>query len=229
MPPEPTPSPTPAPSPSTPTTPTTPEASLTDGTSSLLSKAIEGAPPEPKPEPAPEPAKPAAGAPEKYEFKLPEGATLEGPVLEEVTGLLKKHGLSNEAGQELVDFHAKQMKDAAAGPYKLWSETQETWLDEIKSSPDLGPKFTDGTLGASVSKMISTLPVEQAKAFRDALNFTGVGNNPAIVRGLFAISQRFTEPGHVQGTAPAKVTAPGQARPTAAGALYPDLPSANKG
>ena len=213
--------------PATPT-PATPEASLTDGTSSLLSKAIEGAPAEPKPAEPEAGKKPAAAVPEKYEFKLPEGATLEGPLLEEVTGLFKKHGMSQETAQEMVDFHSKQMKAAADAPSKLWQDTQEVWLDEIKSSPDLGPKMTDGTLGASVSKMISTLPVEQAKAFRDALNFTGVGNNPAIVRGLYAISQRFTEPGHVQGNGAAKVTAPGAERPSAAGSLYPNLPTANK-
>jgi hypothetical protein len=181
---------------------------LTDGTSSLL-----GA---------------APTAPESYTpFTLPEGVTLDETVLGEATTLFKEMDLPQEQAQKLVDFHSKQLKAAADTPYQLWRDTQETWMEELRSDPNLGKLIDNGTVGGQVAKMINSLPAEQASAFREALNFTGVGNNPAIVRGLYELSKRFTEPGHVQGNNPTAQAKPGGGqRPSAAEALYPKL--ANK-
>jgi hypothetical protein len=201
---------------------------LTDGTSSLLGAALDNAPaadPAAKSDTTPAPA---PKAPEAYTpFTLPEGVTLDETVLGEATTLFKEMDLPQEQAQKLVDFHSKQLKAAADTPYQLWRDTQETWMEELRSDPNLGKLIDNGTVGGQVAKMINSLPAEQASAFREALNFTGVGNNPAIVRGLYELSKRFTEPGHVQGNNPTAQAKPGGGqRPSAAEALYPKL--ANK-
>lgn len=228
----------PPPTPATPPTPASPDATLTDGSTSLLSKSIEASAesgsevkPEAKP-PEDKPAKPTAGAPEKYTpFTLPEGVTLEGETLEQAHGLFKEMGLDQAQSQKLVDFHAKQLTEAAQGPYKLWQETQQVWLDELRSDPIIGKDIDNGVVGAAVAKMINLMPPEQAVAFREALNFTGAGNHPAIARGLLSLSKLYTEPGHVQGKGPKIDGAPGSSggRPAPGASLYPTLPSANKG
>lgn len=208
-------------------TPAPSEPSLTDGKTSLLDKSIEvGETPPADPAPAPAEPKPADASkpevPSEYaEFKLPEGFTFEGETLTKAKGLFKELGLDQAGAQKLVDFHTAAIKDSAEAPFKLWSDTQEAWIDELRSDPKIGKDIDSGRVGASISKMISALPTGESAAFREAMNFTGAGNNPAIVRGLYELSKRFAEPGHVQGGSPAPVGK--QTRPSPAGALYPNL------
>lgn len=186
---------------------------------SVLDEALSKAPAE-----APGAKDPAAPAkpepPAKYsDFTVPEGVKLEGETLDKATGLFRDLGLDQAGAQKLVDFHAAALREASEGPAKLWQDTQETWIDELRSDPTLGKGIENGTVGASIAKMISALPAPQATAFREAMNFTGAGNNPAIVRGFYELSKRFAEPGHVQGNAPAQI----KSKPSAAQALYPTL------
>lgn len=168
-------------------------------------------------------AQPAPAVPEKYsDFTLPEGFALDEKVLGEATGLFKEAKLPQDVAQKFVDFHTKAVKTVSDSIAAEWRDMQSTWVDELNSDPKIGKGVADGTVGASIAKMLTHLPVEQSAAFRQAMNFTGAGNNPAIVRALFELSQKFTEPGHVQG-AP---TAQAKARPTPAQALYP---SSNQG
>lgn len=188
---------------------------------SLLDEALSKAPAEA--EGAKDPAAPKdSGPPAKYtDFAVPEGFKLEGETLDKATGLFKELGLDQVGAQKLVDFHANALREAAEGPAKLWQDTQETWIDELRSDPVIGKGIENGTVGASIAKMISALPAPAATAFREAMTFTGAGNNPAIVRGFYELSKRFAEPGHVAGNAPATV----KAKPTAAQALFPSNPS----
>jgi hypothetical protein len=132
---------------------------------------------------------------------------------------MRESGLNQEQAQKFVDFHANALREASEGPAKLWQDTQDLWMDELRSDPILGKDIDNGRVGSSIARMISALPAPQATAFREAMNFTGAGNNPAIVRGFYELSKRFAEPGHVQGSAPAQT----KSRPTAAQALYPTL------
>lgn len=216
---EPTPTPEVTPTPS-PTPAATPEAGGAPG--SILDEALGKAKPEAEgtPEPAKEPEPAKAGAPEKYaDFKLPEGVKLEGEKLTAATAIFKDLGLDQAGAQKLVDYHVSQMQEAQDGPAKLWQETQEVWMDELRSDPVLGKGMENGTVGASISKMLNTLPVAMSAAAREAFNYTGAGNHPAIVRAFYELSKKFSEPGHVSGNAPAQ----SKARPSAANALYPTL------
>jgi hypothetical protein len=208
------------PPPTTPPTPKTPDApaSILDEALGKATPADDAKPPEGAKPPG---DKPAAGPPEKYaDFTVPEGIELKGEILDKATGLFKELGLGQEQAQKLVDFHAAQLKSAVEGPAKLWQDTQEVWMDELRSDPVIGKGIDNGTVGASIAKMISALPAPQATAFREAMNLTGAGNNPAIVRGFYELSKKFAEPGHVQGNGPVQMKGN---RPTVAEALYPNL------
>jgi len=224
--PTPTPNPSPAPTPTS-VSPTTEVAK--DGPASFLDEALTKAKPDadgtkPAEGAAKTDDKPAAGPPEKYaDFKLPDGVKLEGEILGKATGLFKELGLGQDQAQKLVDFHAAALKEVGETSMKLWKDTQDVWMDELRSDPILGKGVNDGTVGASIAKMISAMPAPQAVAFREAMNFTGAGNNPAIVRGFYELSKKFSEPGHVHGNGPAIA----KATPSAAQALYPNLPSFN--
>lgn len=193
---------------------------------------------EPKPEPEAKPAAEAKpdekkkeasvlnekGTPEKYDdFKLPDGFALAEESLAEATTLFKELGLSQERAQKLVDFHVKSTQEAFDAPFNLWKETQETWKNEIKSDPKLGHRLAE--VKTNFARMLDGLGDQKlAQEFREAMDYTGAGNNPAFIRFIDTISQRLTEGGHVSGVKPAPVRAPGEAAAgPSAHALYPNL------
>lgn len=167
--------------------------------------------------------KKAEGAPEKYEdFKLPEGVTLEGETLTAATSLFKDLGLSQEGAQKLVDFHVKQITEAADGPVKFWQEQQEAWRKEVTEDPNLGPRI--GEIKTAFSKMLDGVgDPALATAFREAMDYTGAGNNPAFIRMMDKISAVYTEGKPVQGQKPSPVREPGKAQGTGPAALWPGL------
>lgn len=163
------------------------------------------------------------GAPEKYaDFKAPEGFEIDPKALEEATPLFKELGLSQEKAQKVVDFYAKLNQQAAEAPVQLWKDTQEAWVDEIKSDPEIGGKLD--LVRQTVSKAIDGLGPELAVEFRKAMDFTGAGNNPAFVKGFYAMAKQLTEGSFVRGGGPSSEGQGNQGRPqNAAKALYPNL------
>jgi hypothetical protein len=216
------PQPTPSPPPTSPTTTPPPSATSApqakpdateatpDGEPSLLSKEAEAPPPR-------------QGAPEKYEFKAPEGFDLDEASINEVTPVFKNLKLSNDEAQSLVDLYAKISKEAAEAPVKFWKETQQKWLDEVRADPEIGDKIE--LVKTTVNKALATYlsPTEVAN-FRHAMNYTGAGNNPTFIRVLYKLTSQLVEGGEVRGGGPVEVRAPNAAsRPSAAEAMFPNL------
>jgi hypothetical protein len=172
-------------------------------------------------------AKPAAGAPEAYtEFKVPDGFSLDEAVSKEASALFKGLGLNQDQAQSMVDFYTVKTKEAFDAPYNAWRDTQEKWVNEIKADPDLGGKLD--AVKSSISKAIDSLgDTKLATEFREAMDYTGAGNNPAFIRAFYKLAQRVTEGGVVSGRGPSThgQKEPGSGPPTAAAALFPNLPS----
>ena len=216
------PQPTPSPPPTSPTTTPPPSATSepqakpdategsADGEPSLLSKEAE-APPS------------RQGAPEKYEFKAPEGFDLDEASINEVTPVFKNLKLSNDEAQSLVDLYAKVSKEASEAPVKFWKETQQKWLDEVRADPEIGDKIE--LVKTTVNKALMTyLSPKEVANFRHAMNYTGAGNNPTFIRVLYKLTSQLVEGGEVRGGGPVEVRAPNAAsRPTAAEAMFPNL------
>lgn len=174
-------------------------------------------------------AKPAEGAPEKYaDFKLPEGLKLQPEVLAEATEVFKGLNLSQEAAQSLVDFHAKQLTTAAEAPFKTVTELKTNWESSLKSTygKDIEP---GGKVITSISRMIDTLPPTIASGFREAMDLTLAGSNPAFVAAFYELSQRLSEGTTVKGNGPSPggQKSPDAAPKSVAQAMYPHLKSAN--
>lgn len=213
------------------TAPTTASTSTSPGTSALTTTPDPAKPTSlltdtPKPEEKPNDPKGSPGAPEIYgEFKAPEGYSLDTEFLtKEAQPLFKELGLSQEGAQKLIDLQSKyaaKANEAAEAPYKLWQNTQDEWVNKIKADPEIGGKLD--LVKTTVARAIDgTLGPELGAAFREALNFTGGGNNPAIVRGLYKFAQKLAEGTPVTGNGPA---IPGGTRPRSHGeALYPNNP-----
>lgn len=167
----------------------------------------------------------APTAPETYDFKAPEGTTLDPAVLESATPIFKELGLSQDAAQKLVDLYSSQTSKINADLVKSVETMRAGWRESVMKDPDLGTKLD--SVKTELGRAKDRLPPEVRTAFDTALNETGMGDHPAIVKALYEFSKLVNEGTHVTGGNPSplgqnsKGAAP---RPSIAGAIYPNLP-----
>lgn len=182
----------------------------------------------PKNEPKKDDKPVLTGAPDKYtEFKLPEGAKLNEETIGKANELFKALNLSQEGAQQAVDFHIAEIQKAANAGYEQYTDMRIEWRKEMALDKEIGDGKSDlkPEIRAGISAVIASLPEKLQGPFKEAMIFTGAGDNPAFNRAFYEISKRFTEgkpvtPGgpsaHGQGGAPTK---------TGAKSMYPNLPS----
>lgn len=170
---------------------------------------------------------PAAKAPDTYtDFKVPDGLTLDKAVIEAATPLFKELNLNQDQAQKLVDFYTAQSKEVSEAPHKAYLEMTKKWQDEVKT--EFGSKLPE--VKANIGRALNSLGLapDQLTAFRQAMDLTSAGNNPAFVRVFAKMAEKLAEGRPVTG-GPAPVTNPNAAPKTPAQAMYPDLPSSAAG
>ena len=134
-----------------------------------------------------------AAAPEAYaDFKLPDGVTVDPKAGDEFKTLAKEIGLSQDAAQKLVDFQGGKLKELVEAPQRAWADVTKQWTDAIKADPEIGGAKFDESRATAARVFDHTIPGNpivrneaEAAALRSALDVTGAGNNPAVVR-MFA-------------------------------------------
>lgn len=132
--------------------------------------------------------------PETYEaYKLPEGVQVDEALLGEFNTVAKELGLTQAQAQKLVDLQAKTAAAGETGREEFLAQAlktqSDTWVNEIKNDPELGGAKFDATVSTAV-KAISTFFGDD---FRQLLNDSGIGNNPALVRGMHKIGLAISE------------------------------------
>ena len=158
--------------------------------------------------------------PEKYEFK-----DADAKVVEKATPIFKELGLTQAAAQKLVDFYNAQAQEGL----KLVESMRADWSRQTNALPEVAsnPKAIED-MGRAKAVIFENDPKGLA-AFNEAMDLTGAGDHPAIVRAMLRFASRVNEGTHVSGRGPSTEgqnppTRP--ARPSAAQSLYPNLPSA---
>jgi hypothetical protein len=180
--------------------------------------------------PVDKPAEPT-GAPEAYtDWKLPDGYTLDTGVSEAGTKIFKDLNLTQDQAQKLVDFYSEHAIKSSKETLDAWQATRKEWRDSIVADPALG-KLTgsngnfgpDSALVVTVNRALDGLQNPKLVSdFKDAMELTGAGDNPAFVKVLYALASKVTEGTTYARGEPSKTA---NARPTAGAALYPNLPA----
>lgn len=177
------------------------------------------------PEPTPDASTPPA-VPETYSaFTAPEGTELDATAIEQATPIFKELGLDQSQAQKLVDFYAKTASGRAEAQIKAYTDMRADWARQTTSDPEIGSKLPE--VKAEFGKALAQLPPKVATDLKAALDLTGAGDHPAVIKAMYHLSQLVNEGKHVSGAGPSKEgqLAPNtNARPTAAAALYPNLP-----
>ncbi len=163
---------------------------------------------EEKPGETPIEAPAPVAVPRTYEpFTLPEGTPLDEPRMTAAAELFAANNLTQEAAQNLVDFHVAEMQryQAAAlqAQHDTFSGTRAEWVKQVMADPEIGGSGHK-TAMTSIAQMrdlfvSSAAPTEARYAaemaeFNDFLRTTGAGDHPAFNRLLHNVARRFQEP-----------------------------------
>jgi hypothetical protein len=161
---------------------------------------------EEKGEEKPEDKKPEPKAPAEYaEFAIPEGTTLDEQTATEFKGLAKELDLTQEQAQKLLDFGGGKLRAQIEAPYKVWNEMQAKWQAEVKADPEIGGTKYEQSIKDAAQVFVPgesnpfVKSEAEAKSLREALNTTGAGNNPAIVKLFVKMGTLLNEPGSLRG------------------------------
>lgn len=137
-------------------------------------------------------AKPTA--PEKYEFKAPEGVQLDAQALAEFEPIARELNLTQEQAQKLVELHTKQLQNAALAQTQVASQQLEAWVSDIKADKEIGGANFD----TSVRHAQAAAKKFGSPEFLAALDATGMGSHPELVRVFARIGKAMAEDTFVQ-------------------------------
>jgi hypothetical protein len=141
-----------------------------------------------------------AAEPVKYEaFTLPEGVTLQPERVDEFTALLGNTELAPQArAQQLVDMHVNAMQSYAEGiaadQHKAFGEMRRGWRTEVMADEELGGAGHQTAMNAIARMRDMLVPSARREAFNRAMDLTGAGDHPEILRVFHAAARLFDEP-----------------------------------
>jgi hypothetical protein len=143
-------------------------------------------------ESVPNDSAPEAGAetaPGYEAFTLPDGMTLDAAALEAAQALFGEARLSQAQAQKFVDFALGRELAAQHRSLQAFQDLQERWVEEVKADPAIGGTKLNGAL-AHAARAIDRLGGSE---LRQALDLTGAGNHPAVVRAFVALGRLLAE------------------------------------
>lgn len=130
--------------------------------------------------------------PESYEFKMPEGVTLDPAAADEFTAIAKELKLSATDAQKVADVGAKMAQRQAEQHANL----VEQWAQDVKADKEIGGDNLEQNL-ALARKAMEAYGSPELKALMDS---TGIGNHPAVVRFCIKAGGVVNEDGFVRGS-----------------------------
>lgn len=176
--------------------------------------------------PAPAATDKPVGAPEAYaDFSIPEGHTLDAATIESATPIFRELGLSQDQAQKLVDFYSARVADMAKETEGYMEQVRTEWRTQLSADKEIGGKLD--SVKVDIGRALDRLPTEVRDNFKAAMDLTGAGDNPAIVKAMYSLAQLVNEGTPVRGDGPSPhgQTRTGvETRPSAASAMYPNLP-----
>lgn len=130
-------------------------------------------------------------APEAYEWKAPEGfeGELDQQAIEAFEPIAKELGLSQEQADKMVAMHAESIQRAEQQARDNWAQQMKTWQEDLRADPEFGgAKFDE-----NVTSAMKAVERFGTPGLKEALEQTGMGNHPELVRTFAAIGKAVSE------------------------------------
>jgi len=170
----------------------------------------------------------AEGAPDAYDLTV-DGVTLDAELVAEADPILRELNLSNDQAKTLVPMAQKMMDRAVDATVNdivaRGNQQRKEWLDAAKADPEIGGAKWDETMHVAARGLDALGFVKgdeakniQAHPFRLALESTGFGNHPDMIRLCAKLGELVGEDGDF---VRADASAPG-AKDDVAKRLYPN-------
>ena len=119
------------------------------------------------------------GAPEEYsDFTLPEGVNLDAAAVAEAIPLLKEMGATQEQAQKLAQS-------------KAWTDQLGEWKDARETDAEFGKSKYDESIAIARKGMREF----GEPALFAALEETGMGNHPELIRAFYRVGKAIGEDG----------------------------------
>ena len=141
------------------------------------------------------------GAPEKYEdFTLPENVSVNEGLMSEFQDLAKELNLSQEQAQKLIDLQSRDLAKAAEAAQERWDVLKTEWADSAKSDTEFGGQNFDANVGLAKQALDQFGTPE----LKEALEVTGTGSHPEIIRFFYRVGKALKEADMLTGSAPVR-------------------------
>ncbi len=137
-----------------------------------------------EPEKAPEPA---AVIPDKYEFKLPNGVTLNPDLQAQFEEVAKAAKLTNEQAQKIVDIEVKRLESVDSS---LAAE-RKSWVEAVRNDKEIGGGNYEATVKEAQSGF--NFVASKVEGLRDLMRETGLGDHPVFVKAFKEIGKAIGE------------------------------------
>lgn len=142
------------------------------------------------------------GAPEKYELSLKadDGTdiTLDDELVAEADPVLRDLNLSNEQANKLLPLATKMLANGQQSAIQqvidAGAAQRKEWLDAFKADPDIGGSNRKDT-EAKAAVGLDAMGFTKDHPFRKALDETGFGNHPDVIRTFRQLGELAGEDG----------------------------------
>lgn len=130
------------------------------------------------------------GAPAEFEdFTFKDGVEIDDGMLGQYKDLAKDLDLSQSNAQKLVDLYANKMDEFVQAQTQAFADLKEEWANAARTDEEIGgEKFND-----NVHLAKSAIDVLGTPELREALNVTGVGDHPEIIRFFAKVGKAISE------------------------------------
>lgn len=123
------------------------------------------------------------------ELKLPDGFTVDDAVLGEFRTLATEAKLAPEQAQKLVDFHVRAQESVYAKAQESFEAQGKAWQEAARSDKEIGGREFEATLKNARLALGRFGTPELAQA----LEQSGMGNHPEVVRLLARVAKATSE------------------------------------
>lgn len=124
------------------------------------------------------------------DIKLPEGVTVDEPVMNEFLGLINDPKVTKgELAQKLIDLNIKSTQEAFGKASLAWETRMTEWQEQVRTDPEVGGLRFDQSVATANKVVQQHGDPELAQLCAD----TGIGNNVHFVKFLNRIAPRLLE------------------------------------
>ena len=126
---------------------------------------------------------------EYKDFKFPNEVKVDDADLGSFKDVAKELKLTQEQAQKLIDLQASVAQKHAKITQDQWNDVQKDWRTKSETDKEFGGEKFKENIGVAKK----ALDAFASKEFKEALELTGMGNHPEMIRFLYKVGKTLKE------------------------------------